>query len=188
MVNLSKLRNDPDQQARGYLRWLRGVSGYYYIAFIHEYHGLTAHEMKKAEPLLLSDIKEYYSSKDKGYHLKQAKVTYDNFQKTVAYYVKLGIVTKGKATLVIEQIGNSFNLLLVFATRSKYGADAGQPNTFRTREPNLSLYKDPSIEKSKRRLKNRVIRKKEKANLNAIELNKVHTSDVPRHKKTRRKS
>ena len=185
MVNISKLINDPEQQARGYLNWLTGVGGYYYVAFVHEYANLTVKEMQTAEPLLLSEIKSYYHTKQKGYYLDKVDTDYQNFQKTVTYYVKLGVITKGKAVINIQQVGNSFNLFLAYAIRSKYGADAGQPNTFRNRQPNLTFWHDPGKEKAKRRHKNRILRRKGKAKLNEIELNKVHTSDAIRHKRTK---
>lgn len=187
MVNVSKLLNDPEQQAKGYLNWLTGTGGYYYVAFIHEYQGLTLNEMQKAEPFLLAEIKDYYHTKQRGYYLDKIKTDYHNFQKTTTYYVKLGVVTKGKAVLDIQQVGKKFNLFILYTTRSKYGADAGQPNTFRKREPNLALWHNPAKEKAKRRYKNRIIRKKGKAQRNEIKLNKVHTSDAPRYKRTKRR-
>lgn len=187
MTNLSRLLSDPEQQARGYLNWLIGTGGYYYTAFVHEYNDLTAHEIKYVEKLLLSEIKSYYHSDIKGYHLVETSTRHINFHKSVQYIVKLGAVTKGKATISVQQVADKFNVILVYAIRSKYGADAGRPNTFRSRQPNLSFHKDRTIEKVKRRYKNRVVRKKGKAHLDEIELNKVHTSDTPRHKRTKRK-
>lgn len=186
--SLSKLLNNPEKQAQGYLNWLIGVGGYYYTAFIHDYEKLTLKEYRLVETLLLHDIKEYYHTKIKGFYLEELSADYDSYTKTSLYLVKQGIVTKGKATIATQVINDKFYVTLVYATRSKYGADAGQPNHFRNREPNLSLWTNPTKEKSKRRYKSRKLRKKEKANRDAIEFNKVHTSDARRHGHSNRRT
>lgn len=185
--SLTQLFNDPEQQARGYLSWLAGTGGYYYTAFVHDYEGLTINEVNHCEPLLISDIQDYYKHKIKGYNLEKISTTYSNFHKAMTYFVKLGFVTKGKASISIQQIEDKFNITLVFATRTKYSADIGSPNQFRNREPNLTLYPDRSVAKAKRRHKNRLIRKKGKMNKHELEFNKVYTPETKRPKRVRRR-
>lgn len=184
LTSVGRLLSDPDQQAKGYLSWLTGTSGYYYTAFVHKYTKLTPREVTYVEKLLISDIREFYNTQAQGYYLEEIETSYTNFSKTVSYYVKQSIIVKGRATISVLQVGDSYTATLVYATRSKYGADAGQPNTFRTREPNLSLHKDRAKQKLKRRKKNRKMRKAVKLRKYEIEFNKVHTSNARRAKRS----
>lgn len=186
-IHASSLFSDPQHQARGYVSWLGGVGGYYYTAFVHEYKKLTENEVQYIDKLLLSDVKEYHHTKEKGYYLEENSVSYGNCSKLVTYYVKLSFITKGKASISVQQVGTHYNAMLVYATRSKYGADAGRPNTFREREPNLSFWKDPTKEKVKRRYKNRKLRKKYKIHDNDTRFNKIKTLDDRQSSKTRKR-
>lgn len=186
-IGFSKLTIDPTMHTRGYIKWLQGVGGYYYTAFVHDYQKLTINELKYAEQLLISDIRDYYTSKNKAYHLEENSTSYSDYHKTITYFVKLGLVVKGKALLDIQQIGDSFNIVLVYATRSKYGADAGLPNHFRNTKPKLSLYTDESLERLKRRQKNRHLRKKGKNESDTKEFNKIHTANPPKRERPRQR-
>lgn len=185
-VNFSQLLVNPENQAEGHLNWLTSTNGYYYTAFVNEYNKLTYNELTYIEALAISDVEEYYNNKSKDYHLEEYKTTYSNFHKVIHYFFKLGIITKGKVTVSIYQVDDHFNVTIVYATRNKFGADIGSPNTFKPKPMKLTLAKQED-DKSKRRYKMRKSIKKKRRRHNSNEFNKVYTSDSNKNERVRRR-
>lgn len=129
----------------------QGASGYYYVTIAKEFKGVTAQELEVRFDLASELIAEKEDVNEKYIYYENKSYEYTDFTRYEVFYVKHATVNLGKLTFVIQEIGDKYDLSMVFSEHKIVPRSATQALKSTRKHRPYKPYTETELDKKSRR-------------------------------------